>query len=61
MKFGMQVTQLVLLIILKTILSFFLHKEVLSVVKEVRLNLQLSTQTHEIWYAGYSVGTINYS
>ena len=30
-------------------------------IKEVRLNIQLSTQTHEIWYAGYSCGTINYS
>ena len=25
------------------------------------MNIQLSTQTHEIWYAGYSCGTINYS
>ena len=32
-KFVMQVTLLVLLIILKTIRSFLLHKEVLSVVK----------------------------
>ena len=59
MKFGIQVTHVVLLIILKTIWSFFL-RQILSVVKEVRLNL-LSSQTHEIWFAGYSCGTIYYS